>query len=319
MIPFGKFISQAFSVCSRDNRGSKLSILIYHRVLERPDFLRASEPTVASFDWQMGLLKRYFEPLSLSDALAKLKAGVLPKNAVCVTFDDGYADNATLALPILKKHGIPATIFVSTGFLDGGRMWNDTVIEAVRVSDQLDLTAVDLGVFELSSEDQKLQALGELLKSIKYQPLEKRVDILACIESQVSDRLPTDLMMTSDQVRWVESEGIEIGAHTINHPILTELDSGQARYEILEGKQQLEGILGKPVQWFAYPNGKRGVDYDLTHRSLIEELGFDGAVSTDWGVTTASSDQYQLRRFTPWDNKPFKFFVRLLLNTRQAD
>lgn len=317
MIPFGSLISQAFSVCSRDESEPKLSILIYHRVLSQADSLRASEPTVESFDWQMQLLKLYFQPLSLSEALRRLNDGSLPKNAVCVTFDDGYADNATLALPILKKHGIPATIFVSTGFLDGGRMWNDTVIEAVRVNDQLDLTAVDLGVFELSSEDQKLQALVELLKSIKYQPLEKRVDILTCIESQVSDRLPSDLMMTSDQVRWVASEGIEIGAHTINHPILTELELDQARYEILEGKRQLEGILGKSVQWFAYPNGKRGIDYDVTHRALIEELGFEGAVSTDWGVTTASSDQYQLRRFTPWDRTPLKFFVRLLLNKRQ--
>ena len=114
----------------------RLSILIYHRVLQSPDPLRPGEPIVDEFRQRMNLLRRYFNPLPLVEAIDRLQAGELPERAVCVTFDDGYADNESVALPILKKSGIPATVFVATGFLNGGQMWNDTVIESIRTCDE---------------------------------------------------------------------------------------------------------------------------------------------------------------------------------------
>ena len=111
---------------------NRLSILIFHRVLESFDFMRSGEITAREFDAKMQLIARYFAPISLSDAVEHLKQGTLPKRAICVTFDDGYRDNAEVAYPILKKWNIPATFFVATGFLNGGRMWNDSVIETCR-------------------------------------------------------------------------------------------------------------------------------------------------------------------------------------------
>ena len=102
-----------------------VSILTYHQVLPEFDYMRPREPTVSDFEWQMELLAKYFNPISLSDALTALEYGELPERAVCVTFDDGYANNEELAMPILTRLGIPATVFVSTNFLNGGRMWND--------------------------------------------------------------------------------------------------------------------------------------------------------------------------------------------------
>src|SRR6185295_2112486 len=105
----------------------------------------------AAFDWQMECLSRCFRVLPLSEAVERLRQGTLPGRAACVTFDDGYADNAEVALPILRRHGLCATFFVATGFLDGGIMFNDRVIEAVRGAPgaQLDLTPLGLGRFDI--------------------------------------------------------------------------------------------------------------------------------------------------------------------------
>ena len=111
---------------------ARLSILIYHRVLAKADPMRPGEPTVAEFESQMKWIRRYFTPLPLLEAAQKLAEGTLPSRAVCVTFDDGYADNEELAMPVLRRHGMPATVFVSTGSMNGGQMWNDTVIESIR-------------------------------------------------------------------------------------------------------------------------------------------------------------------------------------------
>src|SRR4026209_38570 len=123
-----------------------VSILIYHRVIAEPDPLILDEVCASEFDWHMTVLGRWFKVLPLTEAIARLHDGTLPARAACVTFDDGYADNASAALPILLRHGIPATFFLATAFINGGRMWNDTVIETVRRTpgDTLDARAAGL-------------------------------------------------------------------------------------------------------------------------------------------------------------------------------
>ena len=113
---------------------ARLQVLIFHRVLPVPDPLFPDEVDARRFDELCGWLKGWFNMLSLDDAVARIKTGTLPTRAACITFDDGYADNYQVALPILRRHGLTATFFVATGFLDGGRMWNDTVIESVRLT-----------------------------------------------------------------------------------------------------------------------------------------------------------------------------------------
>ncbi len=107
--------------------------------------------------------------------------------------------------------------------------------------------------------------------------------------------------------------GMEIGGHTVNHPILTSVDKATARREIFENKEFLEGLIGGPIHSFAYPNGKPGQDYSSEHVALVKEAGYSRAVSTAWGRANRQSDTFQLPRFTPWDQKPWKFMLRLLL------
>lgn len=298
----------------------RLSILIYHRVVPEHDPMRPYEPTLEVFDWQMRLLRECFTPLPLLQALDMQQSGTLPERAVCVTFDDGYADNERHALPILQRHAIPATVFVSTGFLNGGRMWNDSVIEALRVvgGDALDLEDLELGRHELGSLEQRMHAAESVIDAIKHLDPGERMAVVSAIESRV-DRLPADLMMTDEQVRSLARAGITIGAHTVNHPILASVEDDVARGEILESKHYLESLLQDEVQVFAYPNGRPELDYRARHPQMVREMGFRAAVSTHWGVSTALSDRYQLPRFTPWDRQPAKFALRLLANYRKVD
>lgn len=297
----------------------RLSILIYHRVLPEADFMRSATTTVDQFEWQMALLAKHFNPLSLSEAVSLMDYGELPPRAVCVTFDDGYADNETVALPVLTRLGIPATIFVATGFLNGGRMWNDTITEAIRVAEgpTIDLSSIDLGVYDISSSDARRQVAGTIIREIKHWAPKMRSEAVLAVESlPLTAPLPTNLMLTDAQVKNLCNSGVEIGAHTINHPILATLDLEQAKVEIQEPKLFLESLTEKPVTAFAYPNGRPEIDYRVEHRDLVEITGYQCAFSTHSGVASKTSDKWQLPRFTPWDKTPLRFLVRLLLNFR---
>jgi hypothetical protein len=124
----------------------RLSILILHRVLPAVDPLFPDEVDAARFDRMCRWLTQWFNVLPLDEAVHRLSSGTLPARALSITFDDGYADNHEVALPILQKHRLPATFYIATGFLDGGRMWNDTVIESVRRSplDRLPLDGTEV-------------------------------------------------------------------------------------------------------------------------------------------------------------------------------
>jgi len=294
-----------------------LSILIYHRVVPEPDPLVPDAVCAKEFDCQLAVLSRWFAVLSLREAAVRLRNGTLPVRAACVTFDDGYADNVTVALPFLRRRGLSATFFLATAFIDGGRMWNDSVIEIVRRvrGDTLDARCFGLGMLLVSTIDLRRQAISSLLEAIKYLPLEERQGRVEELGEGVSRDLPTDLMMTTEQVRYLHASGMDVGAHTVSHPILAKLDHERAAREIREGKNLLETITGAPVTLFAYPNGKPGRDYCAEHVAMVKQLGFEAAVSTAWGVARAASDPFQLPRFTPWDRTPGRFLLRLMQNT----
>jgi peptidoglycan/xylan/chitin deacetylase (PgdA/CDA1 family) len=129
---------------------------------------------------------------------------------------------------------------------------------------------------------------------------------------------PKDLMMRPAQIKRLHDEGMEIGGHTVNHPILAVLDAQEARAEIVGGKHRLEEITGAPVTLFAYPNGKPGQDYGPRDVELVKKAGFAGAVSTRSGVAGRGSDVFQLPRFGPWDRNPRRLGARLLLNCARS-
>ena len=309
------------TLLSPSGQNARLSILIYHRVLPEPDPLFPSEVDSARFDAQMRHVSRIFNVLPLTEAVARLKSDILPARAACVTFDDGYADNAEIALPILKKHGIPATFFIATGYLNGGIMFNDSVIECIRMTKKESLDLPQLGFNELPVQTiaEKRSAVESILSSVKYQEPIKRQEMVDEIRSRAGVELPRNLMMKDDQVRLLSGSGMEIGGHTVNHPILASVDRETARAEIQDGKDYLEELTGNPVRLFAYPNGKPDRDYLAAHAAIVKELGFDAAVSTATGVAHKKSDLFQLPRFTPWDRSALKFSLRLINNLSKTE
>ncbi|NYE60117.1 peptidoglycan/xylan/chitin deacetylase (PgdA/CDA1 family) [Duganella sp. 1224] len=274
----------------------RLSILMYHRVLAAPDALLPSLPDIRRFDRQMALLKRCFHVLPVTRALSLLQQQRLPPRAACITFDDGYADNAEYALPILHKHGLSAAFFIASGYLDGGQMWNDDVIDHARQA----------GVGP--------RALDRLLLELKYLPFEQRQRAARAMAPPRRQ----ELMLCSPQVRALHAAGMEIGAHTHRHPILSAMPDGEALADIQQGKTALESILQAPVTLFAYPNGKPGRDYQQRHIDMARALGFDAAFSTVAGSAYDGSDLMQLPRFTPWEPDRLRFLLRLLAQRRVA-
>lgn len=307
-------LEKLFGWLSPGGKRGRHQVLLFHRVLPENDSLLRGDPDREAFDSLIGYLNEHATILPLPEAIARARSGSLPPASLSITFDDGYADNATVALPVLRKHGVSATFFVATAYLDGGRMWNDTVIEAIRrcPDGQLDLSDCGLGRHLLTAEN-RFTVIDGLISTIKHRDMSERQSLADEIGSRSRD-LPDDLMMTGPQVRELAAAGMTIGAHTHSHPILTRLEDDEARRDIAHGREVLNSLTGDKIELFAYPNGKPGQDYDARHVRMVREMGFAAAVSTAPGVTTATSDYWQLPRFTPWDQDHGRFLLRLLMN-----
>jgi peptidoglycan/xylan/chitin deacetylase (PgdA/CDA1 family) len=281
-----------------------------------PDPLFPTDMHARTFRERLRWICEWCNVLPLEDAVAALARGTLPERAWAITFDDGYADNFAVAMPILREHCLPATFFIATGFLDGGRMWNDTVIEALRrtARSTLDLSPLGLGTHALGSVEERRAAIDALLGKLKYQPVEERQHNVDAVASAAGATLPDDLMMTAAQVRELASAGMGIGAHTVMHPILARIDVPSARRDIADGRDALAAITAQPVRLFAYPNGKPIRDYDAEHVGMVRSLGFSAAVSTSPGAARTDDSLFELPRFTPWDASAALWGFRLARN-----
>lgn len=309
-------LHQLLTLLSSPINRNKISILNYHQVLPKPDPMRPGEPDTEKFSWQMSLLRRYFTPLSITEALDRADAGTLPSKAVCVTLDDGYLNNLEFALPILERYQIPATVFVATAFSQGDNMWNDRVIDLMSNTgtDSIDLNPVGLGQCPLGAADNRRQLAKQVILKIKYLPIAERllqVDELYVANQQAEE---TRKMMLPGEIAQLSQAGVEIGGHTHNHPILMEMNAQQQLEEITLNKGLLEQWTGTAITGFAYPNGRFGKDMDQHSLAAVEQLGFRYAVSTDAGYSHKGSNRYALKRFTPWDGAPLKFHVRMMAN-----
>lgn len=304
---------------SRSQDQARLSIVIYHRVLPQPDELLPDEMHAERFDEVCRWLRTWFNVLPLDEACRRLGEGSLPARSLAITFDDGYADNLEVAVPILRRHGLHATFFIATGFLDGGRMWNDTLIESVRRTrlealDLADLGVEGLGRLPVGTLEERRAAVPQLIRACRYLEPARRDQAVAGVARASGAALPGDLMMTSEQVRAMAASGMGLGGHTVNHPILARLAAPEARREIVDGKQRLESLVQAPVRLFAYPNGRPREDWGAEHADIVRDAGFEAAVTTAWGVSDRRTDRFQLPRFTPWDTRRLAFGVRMARN-----
>jgi len=290
-------------------------VLIFHRVLASVDSMMPSEPDVGEFDRLIGKLKRIFNVIPLSEAVDMMSENRLPAASISITFDDGYADNFTQALPILEHHKVPATFFVATAFIDGGLMWNDTLIETARRLPDGDFRFpfAERKMISIRTVDDRRRLAEQAITFCKYLPVAEREECAAEFASLQDRELPDSLMMTSDQlIKMASSDYAEIGAHTRHHPILACCSDKEVIDEINGSANDLKHLLGEAPQLFAYPNGKFGQDYLRHHPALVKQMGLKAAVTTDWGVLSRKTDLYQIPRFSPWTNNPNRYVFDLL-------
>ena len=294
---------------------NRLLILNYHRVFKTDDVFFNCDLEQREFSWQMQLLSKYLNPVSLDTAISLMKNNKLPPGSIAVTFDDGYKDNIEKALPILKKYQVPATFYIATAFLNDGIMWNDIIIESIKNTEnkEIDLSFLGLGCLPLENKGQKIQTIEKCIKKIKYNVIKKRIDLAMQINKQCNVVLPKNLMMSDNDIFQLAKEpDMKIGAHTHNHPILACETDEFVYSDIKYGKDYLERLLNCKLSSFAYPNGKKETDYQERNIETLKKVGFNYAVTTNWGLNNKKSELLELKRFTPWDRTQLKFLTRIL-------
>ena len=293
----------AVSSAAALRRAPGFAILTFHRINDEGDPFLPAMPT-AVFAARMEHIARHYVVLTVEELTERLQRGRLPRRAVALAFDDGYRDNLTHAAPILARYGLPATIFVATGYIGTPELpWFDRLALAVKAATRPDLPLTAERILPLGSTPARLQALDEALRHLKRLPDEERrrqlEPLIAALRPGAPER-PKRFMLTWDEVDALRGLGFSIGAHTVSHPILSRVSPDQAWQEIHGSKLAIEKALGASPRAFAYPNG--GPDhYNETVTRLVGQAGFTCAVTTRRGLNTPSTPTLELRRGGPWE------------------
>jgi peptidoglycan/xylan/chitin deacetylase (PgdA/CDA1 family) len=246
-------------------REPSLTVLCYHRVADElpPDVLTHIASTSQQFEQHLDFLEERFTVVGMDDLAGWLDgAHGLPPRAAMITFDDGYRDNYTVAYPILRRRGLPATIFLATDHIESAEpFWWDRVAHAFHHATVSHPVLPFLGTRDISDPEQQEVQMEDWLYAAKEAPDEALREALVSLEEAVGVKPPTfiDMQLTWSQVSEMHGNGIEIGAHSRTHPILTRLPHARAAAEIRDSVDRIHAELGTRPQSFAYPNG--GADH----------------------------------------------------------
>lgn len=303
---------------------SQVAILMYHRVCEVPSDPWELCVTPTHFAEQLDYLRQHYRILPLRALVRFLQNGQVPKRAVVVTFDDGYADNLWNAKPLLERYSAPATVFVTTGYLGRDRefWWDDLerlILLTPKLPDRLNVTLKD-SVYEwkleesskslilerelhlqsrtslddtATSRDRAYSELHELLRPLGHEEREAAVELLrAQIDTNGNGRPDYRALRTDEVLRLAEGGLVEIGSHSVTHPTLSVQPADVQRQEMAESKRHLEMLLGQAVTTFSYPYG----DTCETTTQLAQEVGFDAACIANGKTVRRGMHPFQLPR-----------------------
>ena len=245
-----------------------LRILAYHRVLDIADpdafdfDLELISASPEQFREQMRIVKQRLHPLRFDELLGMIDSGKrLPRNAIVVTFDDGYNDNYHVAMPILRELGIPATFFLSTGHIDSGLPYAyDWLVHMVCVTREARLNVPELDLQNTLPDERakRREVAADLLDRMKWLDDVRQSALISRFEREW--RMPRTIHpacrpMTWDEVREMQAAGMEIGSHGVGHRMLAKLSADETHAEMSESKQVLERELGRAINVLAYPVG----------------------------------------------------------------
>jgi peptidoglycan/xylan/chitin deacetylase (PgdA/CDA1 family) len=293
-------LSRAVDIMERAARpvSGVLPILTYHRV-DKPERSPELYPgligaTPAEFDEQMRFLSSVYRPLSLPELLAIRRGEApLPPRAAMVTFDDGYRSVGQHAWPIMRRHGVPLTLFVPTAY-PGDPMrafWWDRLWSALGTEDGV--LSTPLGDLPVRTPAERLSAYRRLRGHLKSLPHERAMAIVDDLCGRSGAEAQGASVLGWDELRRLAGDGVAIVSHSRTHPLLDKMTSAEAGAEIRHSLEDLERELGPTPRAFAYPGG--GVNSGVA--AVLEEEGFDLAFLASRGLNDLSRPEWlRLRR-----------------------
>ena len=315
-------------------------ILMYHRVAEKDIDPWSLCVTPQHFAEQLEVVRRLTYPVSLAQLIQFHRNGSIPDRAVAVTFDDGYANNLYNAKPLLESYNLPATVFVAAGYIGKSRefWWDEldqVLLQPGRLPDQLDLQINEdahhweLGAAADYPEDdyhrdfdcrtQQRQPSARLafyfsvwrhLQPLLVEQQQQALDDIIAWSGIKPIARSTHRSLTLSELCTLERGGLlEVGAHTVTHPLLSAHNTALQRDEIQRSKVLLEDVMGHPVTSFSYPYGA----YTKETTALIREAEFKCACSTVKTAVWQRSDRFQLPRCDGKDWNGEEFEKQLLM------
>jgi peptidoglycan/xylan/chitin deacetylase (PgdA/CDA1 family) len=312
----------------RPRRGGAI-VLCYHRIADvttDPQLLCVRPDHFAE---QLELIRERYEPMPLAELVAAARESTAPERAVAVTFDDGYVDTLVAAKPLLERAGVHATVFVATGYVrDGRTFWWDELerlllrpgrlppvlsvpLDGRRLqfdlSDDAAYTAASAAsrsgwtVLDAGEPGPRQRIYRELTSRLRLLTDDERERALRHVRSvaepqaSAQEREPPRALTLEELRRLADDEIVDIGAHTVTHPVLSQLPPEEQQVEIDASKRELEDAVAKPVSSFAYPYGEPAA-FDETTVSLVRRAAFDHACSTVPGRLDGHTDAFRVPR-----------------------
>ncbi len=289
----------ALSVERSFRSDQRVCVLAFHRVLTKEEQIQSNalqgmvlkEVTFVSI---LEYLSHTFHVVSLDTFLDELGDTDQSRVRCLLTFDDGWRDVYTRAYPWLKKYQMPATVFLSTGLVDGkGPSWVEQVVRewrnpSRREQMQSRLRAVTRGRGNSANPERTIEYLKHMRGEERLRILERVLPL----GENCSPGDEVDQMLSWDQIMDMSHEGIGFGGHTVSHPLLTYENDKTVEHELRTSKQALEQRLGRKVRGFAYPNG----NWDDRVRRWVKRTGYECAFTTRPGWHRRDKDPYTVRR-----------------------
>lgn len=306
----------------------KLLVVMYHGVTDDRAVARRwwHHVYTGDFEQQLRYLQRHYETLPLDDALRAHWSGGLERPTACITFDDGYLNNRTAALPVLERLGIPATIYLATGMIGTTRrLWTVELDFAFKSASatEVDLSPVGLGRQAIADRLSRYRVFEKVLGLVKEISPAERTPLLESLYEQLAapdDPIahePFRMMQWNDAEQMAGGGLVTFGAHTVNHEIVSRLTSEDVQKEITESMAEVERRVSAVTKTFAYPNGGR-TDFDSRAVAAVKTAGGIGAVTTVEGLCDAAEDHYAIKRIGVGSDTGFDQF-RLLTSGAISD
>ncbi len=278
-------------------------IFVYHRFDERGELGISKD----AFQWQLSVIKDKFHAMTLSEYIEQEQRGKKrEKPAVIITVDDGYRDFYKIAYPLLAQYKMPATLFVTTKFVDGEMwFWWD------KIRYILNHGAKKIREFNYNNTLYRIDSASssgietawhKLCDSCLPFPEHEKPNFIQrlghSMEVIVPDAPPKEFApMTWDEVIKVSKDSVEIGSHTLSHPVLTNIDIAEAKEEIEQSKKSIEEQTGFEAKVFCYPHGRLS-DYNQQISDLAAKAGYQGAVVAHDGIF-CRHERFALKRMSP--------------------